>query len=435
VLAKRKIHVPLFDLVTSLSDVTDMVNPALNDHHKKVAYIAYSLGHEMGLPQDECRDLLLAGMLHDIGALSLQDKMKALNFEVASPHRHAETGGLLLKSFAPLADIGELVAHHHVRWENGAGKTHDGRAVPTASHLLHLADRVAVLLKKSHNLSGMARKITRTIEAASGEMFVPEAVKAFCSLADKKFFWLDVTSSSLNRLLSRKIRLQTIELDLVGISSLAQVFSRVIDFRSRFTATHSSGVATIAEALAQMVGYSENECMMMKVAGYLHDLGKLAVATEILEKPAPLTRQEKSIVHSHPFYTYRALEHIDDFSTIIRWGAFHHECPNGKGYPFHIGKNDLPLGSRIIAAADVFTAITEDRPYRPGMDEDQSLRVIGEMARDSLLDAKISALLIHNYREMSALRKSVQADLSCVYADLQSHLDRVPANRNAEGRL
>jgi len=431
-LATNRIHVSLFELVSSLSDVTDLVNPLLDDHHKKVAYIAFHLGTEMGLAKKECCDLLLAGMLHDIGALSLQEKMTALNFEVTAPHRHAEAGGFLLKSFAPLAEIGEMISCHHVPWNNGAGTQHNGRPVPLASHILHLADRVTVLLEKPKNMFGQLTEVTRKIEAQSGQMFMPAAVEAFLALSRKSFFWLDISSRSLSSLLRRKVKVKTVELDLDGIVSLAQVFSRVIDFRSTFTATHSSGVATIAEALAQLIGYSDHECGMMKVAGYFHDLGKLAVPTEILEKTGPLNRVETNMVRSHPFYTYRALEHIDDFSTIIRWSAFHHESPNGGGYPFHIGKHDLPLGSRVIAVADVFTAITEDRPYRRGMDADQAKGILREMADDHRLDPKVTALLMHNYRELNTLREQVQADLTGVYTEMHNHLDSFCSNGRTE---
>ncbi|RII25404.1 MAG: phosphohydrolase [Geobacter sp.] len=426
-LSSSKIRVTLFDLATSLSDVTDLVNPALDDHHKRVAYIAYSLAQEMGLSKKACNDILMAGMLHDIGALSIKEKMKALSFETTASHRHGEAGGFLLKTFAPLAEIGKVISCHHVPWANGAGKQHNGRAVPVASHILHLADRVAVLLKKTKNYFGHSNEVARKIKAQSGEMFMPEAVDAFLALSRKSYFWLDLTSRSLAVMLRRKARVKTVDLDLDGIISLAQVFSRVIDFRSPFTATHSSGVATIAEAMADAIGYSENECAMMKIAGYIHDLGKLAVPTELLEKPAPLTRLEANIVRSHPFYTYRALEHIEDFSTIIKWGAFHHETPKGGGYPFNIGRDELPLGSRVVAVADVFTAITEDRPYRKGMDADQAKSVLRGMASDDQLDPKITALLIHNYEEMNSLREKVQSDLTGVYTEMHNHLDSIYA--------
>jgi HD-GYP domain-containing protein (c-di-GMP phosphodiesterase class II) len=424
-LATNKIQVSLFDLVASLSDVTDLVNPALDDHHKRVAYIAYSLANEMGLSKKDCCEILLAGMLHDIGALSLQEKMSTLGFEAVTPHRHAEAGGFLLKPFAPLAPISELIVCHHVRWDNGAGRMHNGRPVPLSSHILHLADRVAVLMKKTGNMYGQSIEIARKIEKKSGSMFMPEIVTAFLALAPKSFFWLDITSRSLSDMLRRKIQVKTLELDLDGIASLAQVFSRVIDFRSPFTATHSSGVAFTAEALAQLIGYSENECGMMKVAGYFHDLGKLAVPTSILEKTSSLTRRETNIIRSHPFYTYRALEHIDELKTIIRWGAFHHETPAGGGYPFHLSKRDLPLGSRVMAVADVFTAITEDRPYRKGMDADQAKTVLRSMTSAAQLDSRVTDLLLHNYEELNRLRMKVQADLNGAYAAMNSHLNTI----------
>jgi HD-GYP domain-containing protein (c-di-GMP phosphodiesterase class II) len=266
-------------------------------------------------------------------------------------------------------------------------------------------------------------------------MFMPEVVAAFTTLSRRSYFWLDLTSRSLPALLRRKAKVRAVELDLVGIGNLAQVFSRVIDFRSPFTATHSSGVATIAEAMAHRIGYSENECGMMKIAGYFHDLGKLAVPTEILEKTAPLTRLETNVIRSHPFYTYRALEHIEDFSTIIRWGAFHHETPNGCGYPFNIARDELPLGSRVVAVADVFTAITENRPYRAGMDADKAKSVLRKMASDGQLDRKITDILIHNYAEMDVLREKVQADLNGIYDDMHNYLDSFQAASTAKKEI
>lgn len=435
-LGSNKIHVSLFDLVTSLSDVTDLVNPSLDDHHKRVAYIAYSLANEMGFSKKDCCEVLLAGMLHDIGALSLQEKMNTLYFEVAAPHRHAEAGAYLLRPFAPLATVADIIACHHVHWHSGDGNDHNGRTVPVLSHVLHLADRVAVLMKKTNNMYGQSCDIAKRIQNKSGSMFMPEIATAFGSLSRKSFFWLDITSRSLNQLLRRKIQVKTLELDLDGITSLAEVFSRVIDFRSPFTATHSSGVASTAEALAQLIGYSEDECRMMKVAGYFHDLGKLALPTAILEKAAPLTIRERNIVRSHPFYTYRALEHIDGLKTIIKWGAFHHETPSGSGYPFHLSSRDLPLGSRVMAVADVFTAITEDRPYRKGMDAEQAQSVLSSMAAANQLDGRISDLLLNNYDHLNRVREKVQAELTWAYDDMNRclesfHAGSAPAKNNA----
>lgn len=90
------IEVPLFDLITCLSNTVDMVSPDLSGHHRQVAYVASSIAAELGLPSAAQRQLPLAGMLHDIGAFSLTERLSALHFEIESPHRHAELGSMLL---------------------------------------------------------------------------------------------------------------------------------------------------------------------------------------------------------------------------------------------------------------------------------------------------------------------------------------------------
>jgi HD-GYP domain-containing protein (c-di-GMP phosphodiesterase class II) len=204
------------------------------------------------------------------------------------------------------------------------------------------------------------------------------------------------------------ITLPSIEMDMDNLLAFGKFISQSIDFRSRFTATHSTGVGTVAEALARIIGFSDRERKMIYVAGCLHDLGKMAVPTEILEKPGKLTDAEFNIIRSHTYHTYRSLETISAFDTINKWASFHHEHLDGTGYPFHYKKADLPLGSRIMSVADVFTAITEDRPYRKGMDTQNALKVLEDMSRNSALDADIVSMLEEHFDDINALRITAQ---------------------------
>jgi len=425
-LVKKDFHIPLFDLITCMSDVIDMVNPNLANHHTRVGYIAYLIGTQMDLPVRQRYDLLMAGKLHDIGALSDRERIETLKFEVNNPHRHAEMGWLLLRGFKPLSGAADLIRLHHVNWENGAGSSFQGEPVPVGGHILHLADRVAVLLNKNNHVLSQTKRICHAIKAQSGAMFMPEVVEAFLKLAKMEYFWLDLGSPAVTSLLRRRVNLETIELNLTGILSLGKVFSKIIDFRSRFTATHSSGVAVSASSLARLVGFSEEECVKMKVAGYLHDLGKLAVPTEILEKQGALTPQERDIIRAHPYYTYRTLERIGDMATINAWCSFHHECLNGNGYPFHLGSADLSLGARIMAVADVFTAITEDRPYREGMTPDAAMSVLGSMVKSESLDARVVDMLTDNFDEINTVRLAAQTAAGREYGQLLHRLGTVP---------
>ena len=147
---------------------------------------------------------------------------------------------------------------------------------------------------------------------------------------------------------------------------LTVVLSRIIDYRSAFTAMHSAGVAASATALARLSGMDEDECKMMRIAGLLHDIGKLKVPRAILEKPGKLTEEEFNIVKEHPYYTRLNMMNLEGFEKIANWAAFHHEKLNGKGYPFHLDASSLDTGARIMAVADIFSAITEVRPCAPG---------------------------------------------------------------------
>jgi len=407
--------IPVFDLIRSLSEAMDVAVPALVDHHNQVAYIALSLGAELALPLEQRKELVVAGMLHDIGAFYLKERLQVLQFEADNLRKHAEIGYSLLKGFQPFSSVAEIVRFHHMYWDKGKGSEFKGEPVPLGSHILHLADRVAVLLNKEQEVLGQVESISERIEEQSGKMFMPQLVDALKSLATKEYFWLDTASQSIGSVLRRRVRLEAIELGAEELLSLANLFRRIIDFRSPFTATHSSGVAASAEALARLAGFSERECRMMKVAGYLHDLGKLAVPAEILEKPAKLTGDEFNLIRSHTFYTYRILEPIADLEVINTWGSFHHERLDASGYPFHLKGEDLSLGSRIMAVADVFTAITEDRPYRQGMTSERALQVLKQMVDNSALDSKVVSLLSLHFEEINSFRIVAQAAASKEY--------------------
>ena len=137
-------------------------------------------------------------------------------------------------------------------------------------------------------------------------------------------------------------------------------------------------------------------------------MGKLAIDNDILEKPSTLTAEEFSIIKSHPFYTYRILDVISGFDMISKWAAYHHEKPNGKGYPFHLDNCNLPLGAKIIAVADVFTAITENRPYRKSMGDQQCKEVLQEMMDENALCPKVVTVLLDNFEEIKGICKNAQ---------------------------
>jgi HD-GYP domain-containing protein (c-di-GMP phosphodiesterase class II) len=136
---------------------------------------------------------------------------------------------------------------------------------------------------------------------------------------------------------------------------------------------------------------------------------------EILEKQGKLERWEYEIIKNHTYYTYRILEPLEALSQITEWAAFHHERLRGDGYPFHLKKEELPLGSRIMAVADVFTALTEDRPYRTAMQNEEALSILKGMADNDTLDSDVVGMLMRNFDDVRYLRTRAEAASNSEY--------------------
>ena len=415
-------RVNLVDLATSIARVVDLMNAAVGQHHMQVAYWAYRLADALALPDDEKFDICIAGLLHDIGAFSLKERLDLLEFEDTRPGEHAIAGSLILEPFKPFASIAEMIKYHHLPWRNGSGAFQDGRQVPAGSHIIHLADRVAVKICVHEPVLAQVRDICASISNLSGDVFVPAHVDALLTMKHREYIWLDAASDPIETVLKRTVPFPARELSPRDLVEFSKLLCRLIDFKSEFTATHSSGVAAVAVELAGVTGFSRNERRLIEIAGYLHDLGKLAIPSEILEKRGRLTDSERFIMRSHVYHTYQTLEPFEMLRPVNQWGSLHQERINGTGYPFGLGGDDLPLGARIMAVADVFTALTEDRPYRKGMDTESTMAVLQSMSDRDELDATLVARVFRQYDRFNTIRESAQQQAITEYDQFQEIL-------------
>ena len=174
---------------------------------------------------------------------------------------------------------------------------------------------------------------------------------------------------------------------------VADFFAKIVDYKSSFTSRHSIGVAEKASMLAQYMGYDSITVQKMYLAGALHDIGKMAVGNEILEKPDKLTDDEFSKMKNHAGYTYLILSEVNDFEEIRDWAAFHHEKLNGKGYPFGKTATELNEPERMMACVDIYQALTEDRPYKKGLSHEKTCDILDDMAQKDFIDSDISKII------------------------------------------
>ena len=138
------------------------------------------------------------------------------------------------------------------------------------------------------------------------------------------------------------------------------------------------------------MGFNTINIQKMYLAGALHDIGKMAIGNEILEKPDKLTDDEFSKMKNHAGYTYRILSDVDDFEEIRDWAAFHHEKLNGKGYPFGKTADELNEPECIMVCIDIYQALTEDRPYKKGLSHEKTCDILDDMAQKGFIDSTIS---------------------------------------------
>jgi HD-GYP domain-containing protein (c-di-GMP phosphodiesterase class II) len=151
-------------------------------------------------------------------------------------------------------------------------------------------------------------------------------------------------------------------------------------------------VARVADGVARRLGLPERDVVDVRRAGLLHDLGKLGVPNVILDKPSRLEPSEFEVIRRHPELTLRILEPVPSLASVAEMAASHHERLDGRGYFRGMTEPELSMGARIVAVADVYEALTADRPYREAMPVALALATLRESAGDHLAGDVIEAL-------------------------------------------
>ncbi len=390
------------NLVKALSMALELSINGMSRHHWQTAMICKKIADQILMSTTEQRTLVFAALLHDIGAASSWDERQKIKqtdmFEKRSLGAHAEAGYLLLKDSPQLGYIAESIRYHHDYWCGGNKSGLQGEQIPIVSRIIHLADRVQILIHHNQSIFAQREKILDSIDRSSGIVFDPFLVEAVHEITKAESFWLDLVNASYYENFFKTLDVYgSVRYSSDDAIQIANIFAKIIDRISKFTAHHSRSVTKTAVFLAKLEGFSEDDAKSMEIAGLLHDLGKLAVPNAILEKPGKLTADEVVIVRQHTYYTYRILEQIDHFEIIAQWAAYHHETLDGQGYPFRIGGKDLSLGSRILAVADIFVALTESRPYRESLPKQKVQDIMTNMVKQNKIDGNVLKTLFDHY--------------------------------------
>jgi len=403
---KRQLSVDLGNLLLSLSEVTDLANPLIAQHQHRTAFIALELAKNANLSPQITENIFTAALLHDIGAITVEEKTAIHNFEEVNGDIHTIRGELLLEEIPWLRKVSKIVRNHHKSWDDWEEGVDN--PVVLSSQIVLLSDYVERLIDRNRYILHQSNDIVDIIKKLADTVLNKKIVDCFVDLSKREEFWLDLTSPRVSSLLLNNGQFENIQIGLEDISLISNLYRDLIDFKSRFTATHTSGVSECAVKLSQLFGLAELDVKSMRIAGNFHDIGKLIIPNSILEKPGKLTADEYAIIRCHTYHTFRTLDSIGGLQRIAEWAAYHHEKLDGSGYPFHLTSSEIGTGSRIMTVADIFTAISEDRPYRKGMDKDEIYKIIKTQVDEKLLDKLFVELLFDNYESISIQVKGKQ---------------------------
>lgn len=396
-------------LMRTLTMALDLAVDGVGMHQHRTAIICRYIAEEIGMDVEEKQNLLSAALMHDIGAASFKDERLMLsnqNLDEAygkDMFRHAEDGYSLLNNMACFSGTSEAVRYHHDRWSGGNPSGLSGATIPLHARIIHLADRIEIAIDKNRHILNNSTDIIATVNKYRKKNFDPDIVDIFMECSLKECFWLDLANPEYAYSMYSKVYWGRRPFASLEVIQIAELFATIIDRMSRYTATHSRSVTGVAVLLAKHVGFCEEELYLMRVAGLLHDLGKLSVPNAILEKPGKLDKEELYLVRQHTYYTYRILQNIEHMETVAEWAACHHETLDGMGYPFRIAEDSLSLGARIMAVADIFVALAENRPYREQLGKEALSRIMLGMVSRHKISGAIVDLLLQIYPEAHAI--------------------------------
>ena len=351
----------------------------------------------MGIQEDSLQDLTACALLHD-NALT-QYIQEELHNDIAGASSaekplqlgvHCSLGERNMQELPFHTDVKNVILYHH---ENADGSGPFGKKwteVPLFARIIHLCDLLDLTCGTGTFTSDTWKRANDFLIKIKGSVVDEECIEAFFQAFSEGHF-IPLEEINLETCLWSKVSRTKQDLSFEQIKSIAKFFARIVDYKSPFTSTHSIGVADDAEKLARFMGFDEETAQKMYLAGALHDIGKVAIGNEILEKPGRLTENEYAVMKHHAAYTYYILNEIDDFDEIRDWAAFHHERLDGTGYPFRKKAEELNTQERIMACVDIYQALTENRPYKKGMSHKKACEILEDMAGKGWLDAEITA--------------------------------------------
>jgi putative nucleotidyltransferase with HDIG domain len=366
------------------------IDARLVDHGKRVAYLLYKvLEPQHDYDGKKMQNICILAMLHDVGAYKTEEIDKMVVFETVDVWEHSIYGYLFLKYFSPLKEIAPVILFHHAECDELKGL--DNPEHQLLAQLISLCDRADVFALHGGNADGFKNYINKNRNIKYYDYIVDMFLASGIDI-DNVFENID-TDETFNRIF------RNMPLNKEEVNGYIRMIIFSIDFRSSQTVIHTVATTCIAGIMADLLGVDENDIEKIKTGAMLHDIGKIGIPIHILESTDRLNDTDMEIMKGHVEITEKILQGNVD-TDIKHIAVNHHEKLNGTGYPKHFGENDIAFFDRIVAIADIFSALCGSRSYKTAYPKEKITRILSDMSSQNLIDSELTALAVEHYDEI-----------------------------------
>jgi HD-GYP domain-containing protein (c-di-GMP phosphodiesterase class II) len=386
------VTVRIDSLVKSIAEALDIVEGGLlgvsTNHGKRIAVLCAKMGKALGKPPEEITSLAICALLHD-NALTeyiLSERMNGVHDPAMK--KHCEFGQRNVDALHLKTNVKNFILYHHERADGmGPFGIREGEG-PLEAELITIADSIDVAYHLQRLAPEKLQSIQNIVIKEAGKRFSKNAASAMLEILDRSAVQ-SLKDDVIKQTASEALLPLTVDIQAETVFGFAGFIAKIIDYKSVFTRRHSTQIANKAWFMGEYYRYEPQELAELYLAASLHDLGKLAIPSDILEKPGKLSREEYEIIRGHVRLTWELLNDIDGFETICRWASNHHEKLDGGGYPFGKKASELDFNSRLLACLDLYQAISEERPYHSGRGHEDTIRILYDMAKMGKIDIDI----------------------------------------------
>lgn len=411
------------DLINIARRAFNLVDPRLIGHGSRVSYISFQMLKEDGTYNPmEIRDILILAALHDIGAYKTEEIDRMVEFETKDVWNHSIYGYLFFHYFTPFKHMAPAVLFHHTPWKQLRKIENVPEKLKIAAQIINLADRADIYFG-SAGYKGDYLRFMEYLRRQEGIKYSTHVADLFRRLGPETLDRLSMEgdSYSLTGELSDQFdqTMEEIPFTEKEKDSLLKMLTYAIDFRSSHTVTHTITTTVISSELAALLLDNQEDANDVVCGAMLHDLGKIGIPVEILEYPGKLSPQAMTVMKTHVDLT----EHIlgGNVSEKVRDIALrHHEKLNGTGYPRGLDGAALNIQQRIVAVADIISALTGTRSYKDAFPKEKTVSILDDMARKGLVDARIVSMFVRNFDIIMESVRERSGPLLDTYYEMQN---------------